>query len=65
MRNGMDQEAFYLINHSWAHPALDLVMAVASSWDFWWPLLVAGGLVVLVLGGFRARMMLLAVGRSV
>ena len=28
----MDQEAFFLINHSWAHPALDTVMAVASSW---------------------------------
>lgn len=61
----MDQKALYLINHSWAHPALDKVMAVASSWDFWWPLLIAGGLAILVLGGFRARMLLLAVGLSI
>ncbi len=61
----MDQDVFYLINHSWAHPALDLVMAVASSWDFWWPFMVIGGLAVLAFGGFRARMMLLAVGLSI
>jgi undecaprenyl-diphosphatase len=61
----MDQEAFYLINHYWAHPALDTVMAVASSWDFWWPFMVAGGLAILAFGGFRARMMLLAVGLSI
>lgn len=61
----MDQEAFYLINHHWAHPWLDMPMAVASSWDFWWPFLVAGGLAVLAFGGFRARMMLLAIGLSI
>ncbi|MFA7344703.1 MAG: phosphatase PAP2 family protein [Terrimicrobiaceae bacterium] len=61
----MDQEAFYLINHSWACPVLDMVMAVASSWDFWWPFLVVGGLAILVFGGGRARMMLLAVGVSI
>lgn len=61
----MDTEAFYLINHSWAHPAFDTGMAVASSWDFWWPFLVVGGLAILVFGGFRARMMLLAVGLSI
>ena len=61
----MDQDAFYLINHSWAHPALDTAMAVASSWDFWWPFLAVGGLAILAFGGFRARMMLLALGLSV
>ena len=61
----MDQEAFFLINHSLAHPALDTVMAVASSWDFWWPFLVVGGLAILAFGGFRARMMLLAAGLSI
>ena len=61
----MDQQALYLINHAWAHPSLDMVMAVASSWDFWWPLLLVGCLVVFVFGGFRARMMLLAAGLSV
>jgi len=61
----MDQDAFYLINHTWAHPSLDLAMAVASSWDFWWPFLVVGGLGILAFGGFRARMMLLAIGLSI
>ena len=61
----MDQEAFYLINHYWEHPALDRVMAVASSWDFWWPFMLAAGLAILAFGGFRARMMLLAVGLSI
>ncbi len=61
----MDQAAFYLINHYWAHPTLDLPMAVASSWDFWWPFLVLGGLAVLVFGGFRARMMVLAAGLAI
>lgn len=65
MGDSMDQEAFYLINHFWAHPALDMTMAVASSWDFWWPFLVVGGLAVLAFGGFRARMMLLAIGLSI
>lgn len=65
MGSPMDQDAFYLINHYWAHPSLDLGMAVASSWDFWWPILAAGGLAVLVFGGFRARCLLLAIGLSV
>lgn len=61
----METEIFYLINHSWAHPALDLVMAAASSWDFWWPILAVAGVAVLAFGGFHARMMLLAIGLSV
>lgn len=61
----MDQEAFYLINHAWAHPLLDRVMAVASSWDFWWPFLLGGGLAILAFGGFRARTMLVAAGLAV
>ena len=61
----MDTDAFYLINHSWAHPALDTLMAAASSWDFWWPFIVVGGLAVLAFGGFRARAMLLVIGLSI
>lgn len=37
-------------------------MAVASSWDFWWPLFVIGGLTAVILGGFRARVTLLCIG---
>lgn len=61
----MDQDAFYLINHYWACPWLDMAMAAASSWDFWWPFLLAGGLGVLIFGGFHARTMLLVAGISV
>lgn len=61
----MDQEVFYLINHQWAHPALDRVMAVASSWDFWWPIVLFGCVVIFALGGFRARAMLISVGLAV
>lgn len=61
----MDQQLFFLINRTWAHPALDRVMAVASSWDFWWPILVLAGLLVLFFGGFHARAMILAIGISV
>lgn len=61
----MDQHVFFLINRTWARPELDRVMAVASSWDFWWPVLVVLGLVVLICGGFRARSMALAVGLSI
>lgn len=61
----MDQAALYLINHTWASPWLDLVMAVASSWDFWWPFLLAGGLVVLIFGGWHARRMVLLAGIAV
>jgi len=65
MRTLMDQDALYLINHTWASPWLDLVMAAASSWDFWWPFLFAGGLAVLIFGGWHARMMLLVAGIAV
>jgi len=58
----MDANLFTLINATWAHPALDLTMAAASSWAFWWPFLVLGGLLLLIFGGFRARAMLLACG---
>lgn len=61
----MDQYVFFLINRDWARPELDRVMAVASSWDFWWPVLVVLGLFVLIFGGFRARAMALAVGLSI
>lgn len=61
----MDQQIFFLVNRDWAHPSLDLVMAAASSWDFWWPFLLVLGVVVLLRGGFRARAMVLAAALSV
>lgn len=61
----MDQHIFFLINHTWAHPSWDAVMAAASSWDLWWPFLVLGCILLLGLGGFRARAMLVAAGLAV
>jgi undecaprenyl-diphosphatase len=61
----MDQQLLFLINRSGTHPALDTLMAVMSSFDFWWPLLVAGGLLGAIFGGFRFRVFLLAVGLTI
>jgi undecaprenyl-diphosphatase len=61
----MDQQLLFLINHTWAHPALDRLMAVMSSFDFWWPFLVAVGVVAALFGGFRMRAMLLTAGLAI
>lgn len=61
----MDAALFQLINQAGARDWLDLPMAVASSWDFWWPFLLGGGLLVLIFGGFRARCMLVVIGLSI
>jgi len=61
----MDQQLLFLINHTWAHPALDRLMAVMSSLDFWWPFLVALVLIAAVAGGFRMRMMLVTAGLAI
>lgn len=61
----MDQQIFFLINAHWAAPWLDMPMALASSWDFWWPFLVAGGLALAIFGGFKGRVFLLVAGLSV
>ena len=61
----MDQQLLFLINHTWAHPALDRLMAVMSSFDFWWPFLVAAGVVAALFGGFRMRAMLLTAGLAI
>jgi undecaprenyl-diphosphatase len=61
----MDQQILFLINHTWAHPGLDRVMAVMSSLDFWWPFLIALGLIAAIFGGFRMRMMLVTTGLAI
>ena len=40
-------------------------MAVMSSFDFWWPLLLLGGIFGAIRGGFRFRAFLLAVGLAI
>ncbi len=61
----MDQQLLFLINHTWAHPAFDRLMAVMSSLDFWLPFLIGLVVVAVIRGGFRMRMMLLAIGLAI
>jgi undecaprenyl-diphosphatase len=61
----MDQHLLFLINRTWTAPWADRVMATASSWDFWWPMAVIGGLALLVFGGWRARTFLVVAGISI
>lgn len=61
----MDQQLLFLINRQWTTPALDRVMAAASSFDLWWPFLLVAGIAAVIWGGFRMRAMLLAIGLSV
>ena len=56
----MDQQIFFLINRTWAYPALDKLMATLSCWDLWWPVLIAAVIWIWLAGGFRARAMLVA-----
>ncbi|MFV0414745.1 MAG: phosphatase PAP2 family protein [Chthoniobacterales bacterium] len=51
----MDQNLLYSINRDWTTPWLDTVMAAASSWAAWWPLVLIAGLLVIIFGGFRGR----------
>ncbi len=58
----MDQSLFHLINVTWTSPLVDLPMATISSWDFWWPLAVIGGLLALIFGGFHGRAAVVCIG---
>jgi undecaprenyl-diphosphatase len=51
----MDQKLFLLINTVWTHPALDRLMAVASSFELWTPFILLGIVLAAWRGGFRAR----------
>jgi undecaprenyl-diphosphatase len=55
----MDRKLLLLINRQWTGPALDRVMAVFSSTDFWAPLFLLAGLLILWRGGFHLRAALL------
>lgn len=58
----MDQTLFFLINRTWTCPALDRLMAAASSFDLWLPFLVALILLTAWRGGARARWFLACLG---
>jgi undecaprenyl-diphosphatase len=58
----MDEKLLFLINRDWASPALDRVMALASSFDVWFPIIAIVVLVLLVRGSFRMRACILSAG---
>lgn len=51
----MEQSLLLAINRDLASPWLDRIMAAASSWDLWWPLVALAPVFFLVWGGFRGR----------
>lgn len=48
------------LNTGFQHPAWDVVMAGLSSWAVWWPFAVAGALGLLLAGGAKGRLALVA-----
>jgi undecaprenyl-diphosphatase len=58
----MEQIILETVNSDWTSPAWDRIMAVASSWDLWWPILLIVLPLVLWRGGFRARAAVLSCG---
>lgn len=51
----LDHQLFQLINHGFHSPALDVLMALLSSWAFWQPFVFVGAALALVFGGFKER----------
>jgi undecaprenyl-diphosphatase len=60
----MEQSLFHAINQQWTSPALDLFMAGLSDSQIWRPFLVAIGIAALILGGFKARALVICLGIS-
>lgn len=58
MPSSLDQQLFLFLNTDRNIPWLDKSWAILSSLDFWMPLLILAGLLVVWRGGFRARAML-------
>lgn len=54
----MEQKLLFLINREWTNPVLDRLMALASSFSFWFAPLLATIALSLIFGRFRARAML-------
>lgn len=65
MASPLDQSLFLYLNADHGMPALDKLMAVFSSFNFWLPLMVIATLLVVWRGGFRARAMLVCLLLSV
>jgi len=61
----MEEKLLTLINRDWTSPALDGVMAVASSIRFWAVPLIVLAAAVAIYGGFRARAMLVVLALTI
>ncbi|MDP9291786.1 MAG: phosphatase PAP2 family protein, partial [Verrucomicrobiota bacterium] len=55
----MEQQILFLINRQWTKRELDLFMAALSSFDLWIGPLIVIAVCALVLGGFKARALLI------
>jgi undecaprenyl-diphosphatase len=55
--SALDQRLFLHLNADHGWPGLDKLMAVLSSLDFWFPVMVLVALLVVWKGGFRSRAM--------
>ena len=61
----MEEKLLILINRDWTSPALDGLMAVMSSIDFWAVPLIVLVVFVAIHGGFRARAMLVVLAVTI
>ena len=61
----MDQQLLLLINQTWTAQWLDRVMAAASSWDLWWPVILLATIAIVIWGGFLGRAFLLTAGLTI
>ena len=61
----MEDKLLTLINRDWTSPALDRVMAVMSSLNFWVIPILLTVLAVAIRGGFRARAMLVVLALTI
>jgi undecaprenyl-diphosphatase len=58
----MDEKLLFMINRNWASPELDRMMALASSFDVWFPIIAILVLVLLIRGSFKMRACILTAG---
>jgi len=61
----MEEKLLILINRDWTSPALDWVMAVMSSLNFWAIPIIVTVAAVAIWGGFRARAMLIVLALTI
>lgn len=61
----LDQQLFQFINQRMSSPALDVLMAVLSTWVFWKPFAVAAAALAVLFGGFKGRALIVCAGLAI